>query len=69
MPIEQFSVLITLLPSIETALLAQGIEIPRPEYGGVKERVGAEEEGEDEGEEDGNGSGKKNFEETSEEEG
>ena len=72
MPIEQFSTLVTLLPSIEKALRAQGIEVPRPDYGGVEEGGGAEGEGDKEiGEDDegGDEGGKKNFEETSEEEG
>lgn len=73
MPVEQFSALVTLLPSIEKALRAQGIEVPRPDYGGVgEEGGGADVEGDGEiGEGDGGGDegGRKNFEETSEEEG
>ncbi|KAL8852743.1 MAG: hypothetical protein Q9221_002373 [Calogaya cf. arnoldii] len=71
LPLAQYSTLVTLLPSIEAALVARGESVPRPDYGAAqpaeKPQDGDDEEvGEEEG---GTGvEGKKNFEATSEEE-
>ncbi|KAF7119106.1 hypothetical protein CNMCM5793_008845 [Aspergillus hiratsukae] len=69
LPIDQFSVLVTLLPDIETALQESGEFVPRPEYPQANEKPngddsdetghGAESQSED--------SPKKNIEATSEE--
>jgi hypothetical protein len=39
LPIEQFSAIVTLLPTIEVQLSEQGVEVPRPEYDGDRSRV------------------------------
>ncbi|KAL8750860.1 MAG: hypothetical protein Q9199_006805 [Rusavskia elegans] len=71
LPLAQYSTFVTLLPSIEAALVAKGESVARPDYStaqpsGKSPNVEDEEAGE---EEDGNGDGakKKNFEATSEE--
>ena len=74
MPLEQFGMVIALLPHIESVLKDKGLDIPRPNYeakGGSGQVDGADEEESDEAVEDASEegeSGKKNFEETSEEE-
>ncbi len=71
LPLAQYSTFITLLPSIEAALVAKGESVPRPDYSaaeplenppnGDEEAVGEEDNG------IGDSGKKKNFEATSEE--
>ena len=71
LPIDQFNILIKLLPNIETALAGKGQSIERPDYSGAGAAAAVDEEGEDEEEEEEEEvetRGKKNFEETSDDE-
>ena len=72
MPLEQFSMVIKLLPHIESELKGKGFDLPRPDYtanehAGQLDGADEDEDVEDASEEE-EASGKKNFEETSEEE-
>lgn len=71
LPLAQYSTFLTLLPSIEAALVAKGESVPRPDYSAAEPLIKPPDGDEAEaGEEDG-GTGdsgkKKNFEATSEE--
>ncbi|KAL8647363.1 MAG: hypothetical protein Q9226_006460 [Calogaya cf. arnoldii] len=70
LPLAQYSTLLTLLPSIEAALVAGGELVPRPDYGAAKP-VEKPQDGDDEeageGDDGAKLEGKKNFEATSEE--
>ena len=50
--IDQFTIFIEQLPEIEKALKSKGITIPRPEYGGARASLEAEEPTEEENEEE-----------------
>ena len=72
MPLEQFSMVINLLPHIETELKGKGFDLPRPDYtakesSGQLDGADEDEDVKDASEEE-EAAGKKNFEETSEEE-
>ena len=75
MPLEQFGLVIALLPHIESVLKDKGLDLPRPNYtakGGSGQLDGVEEEESDEvvkdASEEEEESRKKNFEQTSDEE-
>ena len=75
MPIDQFNLLLSILPEVEAALIARGQTVHRPIYDG-EQAVPTEKAGKDDAKEDvGDGPGskrsrseKQNFEATSEEE-
>jgi len=50
--IDQFTIFIEQLPEIEKALKSKGITIPRPEYGGARASLEAEEPTEEENQEE-----------------
>ncbi|KAL9073825.1 MAG: hypothetical protein Q9161_002657 [Pseudevernia consocians] len=67
LPIEQFNILIKLLPHIETVLAEKGQSIERPDYSGAGASAAVDEEYEEDEDEDLGKTGKKNFEATSDE--
>ena len=72
MPLEQFSMVIKLLPHIESELKGKGFDLPRPDYAAKERSSQLDDADEDEDvkdvSEEEEESRKKNFEETSEEE-
>lgn len=69
--VPQYNALVALLPQIETALIAKGESVVRPDYAGAKNKQAETAEEETDGEGGGDEEkteGKKNFEATSEEE-
>ncbi|KAL8668706.1 MAG: hypothetical protein Q9168_006675 [Polycauliona sp. 1 TL-2023] len=71
LPLAQYSTFVTLLPSIETALVAKGESVARPDYSATQPSEtpdgGDDEGGKVEDTDDGAGAKKENFEATSEE--
>lgn len=70
MPLEQYSSLVSVMPQIETALQAEGQEVPRPEYSEIGQVAKEESMKDEDGSEEAEGEqqdGKANYEATSEE--